>query len=378
MNNKAIHLATLGSTLSALILAGCQKPAVQPPDIRPVRVMAVSAGPIDGALEYSAEIRPRIESRLGFRVGGKMISRQVDVGAVVKVGQVLATLDAGDLELGRQAAAAQLSGARVNHDLAAADLRRYTDLRDKGFISQSELDRRKTSLDAAKAQLDTAEAQAKVQGNQAGYAVLTADLNGVVTAVDAEAGQVVSAGQSIVRVARAGDVEAAFSIPENQIAALRAARDIEVRTWSRPERPLRARVREIAPLADPATRTFPVRATLLAPPPDVLLGMTATARLLGNAGPARITVPLTAVVRPAGAAGAAAGKGAVWVLDPQAGTVKQVEIATGATQGNSIVVESGLTSGQLVVTAGVHTLQPGQKVVRLPEGGIGSVPESPR
>jgi RND family efflux transporter MFP subunit len=162
------------------------EPAPEP--IRAVRTMTVASDAAGGVQEYAAEIRARTESRLGFRVGGKLVRRQVDTGSVVKAGQVLAQLDPQDLRLGQDAARAALAAAQVTQEQALADFKRYKDLRDQGFISSAELERRDTALKSAQAQLDQAKAQANVQGNQAAYATLVADASGVITAVDAEPG----------------------------------------------------------------------------------------------------------------------------------------------------------------------------------------------
>lgn len=348
-------------------LGACQKPVEQAPDIRPVRVMTVAPVSVANAFEYAGEVRPRVEARLGFRVPGKLISRSVDVGAVVTRGQVLATLDPRDLQLAQDAARAQLAAARVDASLATADLRRTTDLRSKGFISEAELERRQSAANAARARLEQAEALASQQGNQTGYAALTADVAGVVTAIEAEVGQVVAAGQAVIRVAPDGPREVAFAIPEDKVEAVRRIKTVEVRTWAMPARALTARVREIAPLADPATRTFAARVTLDKTPADVLLGMTATVRFIGTTGPARLTVPLVAVVRNQ-------EQSSVWVLDAATSTVNLSNVSLGTTVGNDVVITQGLQAGQLVVTAGVHKLQPGQKVARLPDGAVGSAP----
>lgn len=349
----------------ALVLAGCQKPIAQAPDIRPVRVLEVAAVQAASVYEYAGEIRPRIESRLGFRVPGKIISRQVDVGALVTRGQSLAVLDAQDLQLAQDAAKAQLAAARVDHSLATADLRRFAELRNKGFISAADLERRQSTVDAARARLDQAEAQATQQGNQARYTTLVSDVAGVVTAIEAEAGQVVAAGQPVIRVAVEGAKEVLFSIPEDKVALLRRMNNIEVRTWAQPDQPLKGVVREISPLADPATRTFAVRVTLTKAPADVLLGMTATVRFIGAPGAPRLTVPLSAVVN-------SKERNAVWVLDPSSATVALVPVVLGSNSGDNVVVTQGLEAGVLVVTAGVHKLLPGQKVTRLAEGAVGS------
>ncbi|MFD2272832.1 efflux RND transporter periplasmic adaptor subunit [Undibacterium arcticum] len=179
-------------------------------------------------------VMPRIESRLGFRVGGKIVQRKVDVGATVKRGQVLMQLDPQDLQLAQTQANAGLRAAQSNRDLAQAELKRYQDLRAKNFVSQTVLDAKSTAYQSAQASLEQAAAAYKGQSNQAGYAVLTADADGVVTGVDAEVGQVVAAGTSVVRVAQLGDKEVVFGIPEHKIAALRQTSDVQIRTWANP------------------------------------------------------------------------------------------------------------------------------------------------
>ena len=184
------------------------RPAPSPSDasdpvraVKTVKVMNQSAG---ATQEYAGEVRARTESRLGFRVGGKITRRQAEIGSAVKAGQVLAQLDPRDLKLGEDVAAAALTAARVNLEQAAADFRRFKELLDKGFISSAELERRDTALKAAQAQFDQAKAQASVQGNQTGYAALLADASGVITSIDAEPGMVVSAGTPVVRLAHDG------------------------------------------------------------------------------------------------------------------------------------------------------------------------------
>ena len=165
----------------AVALAACSKPEPAPDPVRAVRTQTVSAASTGGTHEYAAEVRARTESRLGFRVGGKIVRRAVNLGDAVKPGQVLAQLDPQDLRLGQDAARAALVAAQVNLDQAEADFKRFKELRDQGFISSAELERRDTSLKAARAQLDQARAQSNVQGNQAAYASLVADVAGVVT-----------------------------------------------------------------------------------------------------------------------------------------------------------------------------------------------------
>lgn len=341
---------------AVLLVAGCSKPVEKSEDVRPVRVMTLAAADIQTVAEFSGEVRPRAEARLGFRVPGKLIERPVEVGSVVKAGQVLARLDPGDLQLAQAAAKAQLDAARTDRDLARADLKRYTELRSRGFISGAELERRQSVADAAEARHAQAEANFNQQGNQNSYAVLRAEGNGMVTAVEAEPGQVLAAGQAVVRMAQGNARDVVFGMPENQVVALRRIGVAEVRLWARPDAPpLTGRIREIAPIADPATRTYATRIALDQAPSEVLLGMTASVRFKAPSAAEKLTLPLHALVRDKNAT-------AVWVVDPKSMTVALVPITVGGTSGNEVLVAQGLTAGQLIVTAGVHKLQAGQKV----------------
>ena len=216
----------------AASLAACAKQEPAPEPVRSVKVMTVGAGTFQSGHEFSGEVRPRVESRLGFRVAGKIVKRQAELGQRVKAGQVLAQLDAQDYQLAADAARAQLAAATTNRDLAAADFKRYATLRDQNFISGAELERRETTLKAAQAQLDQAKAQLASQGNQAGYTTLVADVSGVVTAVEAEPGQVVTAGTPVVRIAQDGPRDVVFAVPEDQVAAIRVGSDVAVRAWT--------------------------------------------------------------------------------------------------------------------------------------------------
>ena len=216
--------------IAALSACGKTVPSEEP--VRAVKVLAVGSEGIRSGSEYAAEVRPRVESRLGFRVAGKLLRRMVEVGQQVKAGQVLAQLDAQDLLLSNDAARAQLSAAVANRDLAAADFKRFKDLREQNFISAAELERRDANLKAAQAQLDQAQAQVSAQGNQASYATLVADAPGVITAVDAEPGQVLAAGTSVVRIAQDGPRDIVFSVPEDKVARVKVGSAVEVRAWA--------------------------------------------------------------------------------------------------------------------------------------------------
>jgi len=353
--NRLTRLAVVSIGLP-LLLAACTRPAPQPEAIRAVRTLTVAPANATGQQDYAAEIRARSEVRLGFRVGGKLLSRSAEVGQRVKAGEVLARLDPEDLRLAQQAAAAAVQSAQVNHDLALADFRRFKELRDQGFISGAELDRREAALKAAAAQLEQARAQAAVQGNQAAYTALVATAAGVVVAVEAEPGAVLAAGTPVVRLALDGPRDAVFAVPEDAVAAARALIGkpgaVAVTPWGARER-LPATVREVAAAADAVTRTFLVKADLSAP--QLQLGQTATVTIDLPPVPAATLLPLTAVKEHK-------GRSAVWVVDPARQVVQMREIEVGGAQGNEVLVRSGLRPGELVVTAGVHVLTEGQQV----------------
>nr|WP_321572383.1 efflux RND transporter periplasmic adaptor subunit [Ramlibacter tataouinensis] len=337
------------------MLAACGKGEPAPEPVRSVKVMAVGVGSFNSDNEFAGEVKAQVESRLGFRVAGKIVSRQAEMGQRVKAGQVLAQLDARDYQLAADAARAQVAAAQTNRDLAAADFKRYTALRDQNFISGAELERRESTLKAAQAQLDQAQAQLAAQGNQAAYASLVADAAGVITAIEAEPGQVVSAGTPVVRIARDGPRDVVFSVPEDKVAAIRPGSEVRVRTWS-DQGELPGKVREVAASADPVTRTFMVKVGLEAKA-DLPLGATVSVspKALSLAGTPVIKLPTSALRKD--------GQGtAVWVLDKATMTVKSVPVQVAAADGNEAVIASGLQPGMLVVAAGVHVLSPGQKV----------------
>ena len=253
---------TLSLALALAALAACSKSEAPQEPVRSVKVMTVGVDSYQSAYEFAGEVRPRVESRLGFRVAGKIMRRQAELGQRVKAGQVLAQLDPQDYQLAADAARAQVAAATTNRDLAAADYKRYAVLKDQNFISGAELERRETTLKAAQAQLDQAKAQLASQGNQAGYANLVADVSGVVTAIEAEPGQVVTAGMPVVRIAQDGPRDVVFSVPEDKVSAIKPGSGVSVRVWADNNSVLEGKVREVAASADPATRTYPVKVSL--------------------------------------------------------------------------------------------------------------------
>ncbi|MGQ0709837.1 MAG: efflux RND transporter periplasmic adaptor subunit [Rhodoferax sp.] len=341
-----------------LVLAACSKPAAQPEPIRSVKVIQIQTSALQTGAEYAGEVRARTESRLGFRVAGKLVSRPVQVGQRVRAGQVLAQLDAQDLQLAAQAAQAQLSAAQTSRDLAAADLKRFKELRAQNFISGAELERREANYNAAQAQWEQAQAQAKAQGNQAAYTRLAADAAGVVTAVDAEPGQVLAAGSPVLRLALDGARDVVFNVPEDRVAAFAVGAKAQVRPWAGGDL-LDASVREVAASADPVTRTFAIKLALQGSE-SLPLGATVTVlpQLAANAQAtaAVLRLPTSTLYR----------KGqetVVWLLDTASMTVKAQKVDVERVDDNSVVLRSGVQAGQWVVAAGVHVLSDGQKVV---------------
>lgn len=355
-------MQTLPSTLLPIVLSfvvvGCSKPEPTVEPIRAVKVVTVGIDRIESGAEFAGEVRARVETRLGFRVAGKIIQRPVEVGQRVKPGQLLAQLDSQDYRLAAEAAKAQVSAAATNRNLAATEYKRFKELKDQNFISGAELERRDTALKAGDAQLEQAQAQLSSQRNQAAYTNLTAEVAGVITGVEAERGQVVAAGTPVVRIATDGPRDVVFSVPEDGVALVKPGSAVSVRSWSTAG--LRQGVvREVAAVADPITRTYQIKVSLddkdaaSAPP----LGATVyvVPQAFARSGVDVIKLPTSALKQD--------GKTtAVWVLDTASMTVKSQPVVIATADGNEAVVSSGLTPGMKVVSAGVHVLQAGQKV----------------
>lgn len=350
-----IRRGLAAALLPAALLLGCARTEAPPEPIRAVKVITVSASGMQSQHEFAGEVRARVESRLGFRVAGKITQRQAEVGQHVKAGTLLAQLDPQDYRLAADAAKAQVAAAQTNRDLAAADYKRFMTLREQNFISGAELERRETALKAAQAQLEQAQAQLAAQGNQARYTSLVADVSGVVTAVEAEPGQVVAAGTPVVRIAADGPRDVVFAVPEDKVAAVRPGTGVAVRLWAA-QAVMHGRIREVAASADPATRTYPVKVSLDgANQPPLGATVTVIPQVLSQAGTQVIRVPTSALRQE--------GQGtAVWVLDRQTMTVKSQKVQVATADGNDAVISAGLQPGMEIVSAGVHVLAPGQKV----------------
>jgi RND family efflux transporter MFP subunit len=349
--------ATLAAMLFSLfLLAGCGRQpapvAEEPP--RPVRTLTVAASPVAPEWSLAGEVKPRVEVRYGFRVGGRVIERKVEVGDRVAAGDVLARLDPQDLTPALEAQRAQQEALRTELALARAELARAERLRAGNFVSDANVERQRATVDAAAARLQAASAQVDQARNTLGYQLLKADSAGIVTAVDAEAGQVVALGQTVVRIARAGDAEIQINIPEQDLGRARHAQAWTVTLAGLPGRQWQATLRELSPAADPASRTYAARLALEGDIADIALGMSATAVARGGVQ-IRIQVPLTALH-------SREGQAKVWIVDPASSRVRARPVTTGALLDDAVVVQEGLRGGETIVTAGANLLREGQQV----------------
>jgi membrane fusion protein, multidrug efflux system len=322
--------------------------------VRPVRTITVAQDAVGDILYLPGEVKARYEQRYGFRVNGKIAQRLVDVGQVVKAGQTLAIMDSSDVLPAIAAQAAQVESARTDMALQQSELKRVQDLSTKGFLSTAALERQRAATDAANARLKAAQSQLASVQNGLNFQTLRADKSGIVIGVDAEAGTVVAAGQSVVRVAQVAEKEIQVAVPERSVKALREAKSLNAVSDAAPGKVYNLQLRELAPIADPASRTYAAKLSVVNADEALRWGMSSTVRIDLNQTQA-LVVPNTAlytrdsIVR-------------VWVVDKTTETVKPVDVKLGTSKDDGVVVTSGLKAGDVVVTAGSNLLQSGQKV----------------
>lgn len=338
---------------AAVLLAACDNPA-PPPQVRPVRTVTVERGAEGETVSLTGQIRAKDQVGLAFRLDGRMTERPVNVGDVVSAGQVVARLDPQNQENALRSAQADLASARAVLTQTRLAFGRQQKLLKDGWTTQARFDEAEQALVTAQAQVDSAQAHLRIAQDQLGYTTLFADAPGAVTAVGAEPGEVVRAGQMVVQLARQGGRDAVFDVPEQLIRT--GPRDPLVQIALSNDPTLRAtgRVREVAPQADSATRTFQVKVGIIDPPEAMRLGATVTGSIK-LAAPPGVEVPASALTQ-------ANGRPAVWVVDPQGQTVSLRNVDVLRYDPASVVISEGLESGEVVVTAGVQTLHPGQKV----------------
>ena len=345
-----------------LALAACSKPPEKVEAPRPARVMTVQRAAADDVKIYAGEVRPRYEIDLAFRIGGKLLERRVDVGTAVTRGQPLARLDPQDARLSAAAAAAQVAAADADLSFARSELDRSKQLLEQKFISQAAYDNKLSSYNVAAAKRESARAQSAVSGNQAAYTTLTSDSNGIITAVLAEAGQVVAAGQAVMKLARTEEREVLISVAESQATTIRAGTPAQVSLWANPSMVYRGVVREVAPSADALTRTYQVRVSMPDANEAVRWGMTANVAIAGARGGA---APSSAIVVPLTAINQQGPTTQVWIVGEK-NAVQPHAVQVAQYLESAAVIAQGLQGGEKIVIAGVHKLHSGEIVNPLP------------
>jgi RND family efflux transporter MFP subunit len=334
-------------------LAGCDEPT-ETAQVRPVRTVTVERKAVGEPVRLSGNIRPQDEVSLAFRIDGRVASRPVSIGDRVEAGQIVATLDSQNEQNALRSAEADLSAAQAMLAQTQGVEGRQQELLARGYATRTQYDQALQQLQTAQAQVTAAQARLQAAKDRVGYTLLHADAEGVVTAKGAEPGEVIAAGRMIVRLARKGGKDAIFDVPAQLIRDAPLNPVIDVWLADNPAVKTTGRVREVAPQADAATRTFPVKVGLSDPPETMRLGATVVGQVLLNAADV-IQLPGTALTE-------SNGKPAVWVVDPNNQTVALRDIALLRYDPTAVVVTDGLKNGEVVVTAGVQVLRPGQKV----------------
>jgi len=349
------RVAGLSAFALLALLTAC-KPVEEPePEpIRPVRVTTVESREGGETVSLTGQVEAREEVSLSFRVGGRMIERSVNVGDRVRAGQLVARLESDTPRNALRSARAELTAVRARLVEAQNNFERHRSLLDRGFITRAMFDQAEQAYRTARAQEDSVQAQVNIAETQLGYANLISDSSGTVTARRAEPGEVVGPGQPIIQLARQGGRDAVFDVPARVIQTAPANAEVVVVLSSDPKVRTTGRVREVAPQADPVTRTFKVRIGLNDPPAAMRLGSTVTGSVRLGAGQG-IEIPASALT-------ASDQRPAVWVLDPASNTVSLRNIEVLRYDLARVAVAEGLQPGDIVVTAGVQTLRPGQQV----------------
>jgi membrane fusion protein, multidrug efflux system len=342
------------ATLIAATLAGCNETAPPAPEVRPVRTVTVHDHAQGEIVSLTGQVRAKDQTSLAFRLDGRMIERRVNVGDTLTAGQVVARLDPEILQNALRSTEANLVSSQALLTQAQLTFSRQQALLKDGWTTRVNFDDAQQKLLTAQAQVDSAAAQVRIAREQQNYTVLLADAPGAVTSVGAEPGEVVRAGQMVVQVAREGGRDAVFDVPEQLIRT--GPRDPTVEIVLSQDATVKAigRMREVSPQADSATRTFQVKVAIVDPPEGMRLGSTVIGRIKLPAPPG-VEVPDSALTE-------ADGRPAVWIVDPQSRTVSLRSVEVARYDQAAAVISKGLETGEFVVTAGVQTLRPGQKV----------------
>jgi RND family efflux transporter MFP subunit len=354
IRTHAMRTSVILLTLPLLAaLAGCKPEAAQAPP-RPIRAIVAIPKAVADDRQAVGEVKPRYESDLSFRVAGKLLARLVDVGAAVKQGDRIATLDTQDYQNRLRSAEADVSSAEAALVEAQGSEDRLARLLKNGFTPKANYDTALRNLRAAEARLAAAKANVDLTRDQLDYTELKAEFDGVITAVGAEAGQNVTPGQLVVRLARPGDKDAVFSIAETAIGDRAENGTVLVWPLSNPDLLVEGLVREVSPVADPTTRTYTVKVTLKDPPPQVRFGMSIGGRWKGSAVPV-MALPLSALFEKNGAP-------AVWIVDQTSGDVTLKPVTVARYEADTVIIADGIATGNVIVTAGINMLRENQKV----------------
>lgn len=343
---------------STLVLGGCGSKKEPEALVRPVRSELVTGGASAESATYTAEIRSRYETDLAFQVSGKLVNRSVDVGATVKKGQTLAQLDQTDTQLGVDAARGGVPAAQSDLDRSRSEEARFRDLLERGLTTRAQYQAQQTAVRSAEAKLAQATAELRLAQQKLGYTTLRAGQDGVVTRIDVEVGSVVAAGQRAMSIAQPSEREAVFDVPDGRVGEVKAGSTVVINPLEGDGVAWAGRVREISPSADPVTRTYQVRTTIVNPPASLRLGMTVSVTLPRVGGAPNVVLPMNAIFQKD-------AKPAVWVIKADS-TVELRPVEVERYESDRVYIASGLTTGERVVTAGVHRLAPGEKVKLLP------------
>lgn len=353
---------SIASLVLMLLLAGCQKEQkAATTSVRPVRTVTVELHEGGEKVSLTGEIQPRYQADLGFRVNGKILERPVDVGTEIKKGDLLARLDPQQFRQDLEVAKAEVTKADAEVTRAQAQEFRQRELLKNGHTTQVAYDQALKTFKTAQAEADAARARQVQASENLGYTELRADNDGVISAIGADPGQVVSAGQMVVRLAQPGEREAVFNIAEGAFKRRPTDPTVAVHLVSNPEIEVAGTVRYISPQADPATRTYTVRVSLPNAPPQMRLGANVVGSVTLDQGQT-VTVPGSALFQKD-------GKPAVWIVEKDS-TVQLKPITVQRYQGDAVVVGDGLAQGDVVVTAGVQKLLPGQKVALMDASAV--------
>ena len=354
-------LQILTAVLIAASLAGCDRKPPPAAQARPVRTVTVERSAEGETLSLTGQIRAKDQVSLAFRLDGRLIKRPANVGDVLKAGDIVGQLDPQNQQNALRTAQANLASLEAALTQARLTFGRQQQLLAGGWTPRAKFDEAQQAFLSAEAQVDAAHAQVGIAQDQLGYTVVFADAPGVVTATGAEAGEVIRAGQMVVNVAHQGGRDAVFDVSEQLIR--KGPRDpvVQVALTNDPSVRATGRVREVSPQADPTTRTYQVKVGIIDPPKAMELGSTVTGSIKLSA-PSGLQVPPSALTE-------ADGRPAVWVVDPKNQTVSLRNVDVGRYDPTDVVVSQGLDAGDIVVTAGMQTLHPGQ-TVRLLGGAL--------